>query len=171
VKFVAVSAGRAFAPAPENWQQPILDGITWAPLVGHPLARCTWLVWPANSHRRDLPHLVTAFETPGPDLEFARGVALAGTASLVGVRAEEATAEVARRQIVSFENIVDLTHTLTPEFPYIPVPGTPSRLARQLSLPLRSMGSPPIGGTFTSTSEPRWMRFPTSSLAVCRSTK
>jgi len=91
VKFVAVSAGRAFAPAPENWQQPILDGITWAPLVGHPLARCTWLVWPANSHRRDLPHLVTAFETPGPDLEFARGVALAGTASLVGVRAEEAT--------------------------------------------------------------------------------
>jgi putative cyclase len=44
-------------------------------------------------------------------------------ASLVGVRAEGAMADVARRRIISFENIVDLTHTLTPEFPYIPVPG------------------------------------------------
>jgi DNA-binding transcriptional LysR family regulator len=64
VKFVAVSAGRAFALAPENWEQPIPDGVTWSPLAGHPLVRRTWLVWPANSRRRDLGHLVTAFETP-----------------------------------------------------------------------------------------------------------
>jgi hypothetical protein len=35
-------------------------------LEGYPLVRRTWLVWPANSRRRDLAHLVTAFETPGP---------------------------------------------------------------------------------------------------------
>jgi kynurenine formamidase len=44
-------------------------------------------------------------------------------AGLVAVRAEAATADVARRRTSSFKNIVDLTHTLTPEFPYIPVPG------------------------------------------------
>jgi kynurenine formamidase len=55
--------------------------------------------------------------------EVGSGLALAGMASLVGVRAEGAMADVARRRIISFENIVDLTHTLTPEFPYIPVPG------------------------------------------------
>lgn len=55
--------------------------------------------------------------------DFVGGLALAGTASLVGMRPDEAAAEVTRRQIISFENIVDLTHTLTPEFPYIPVPG------------------------------------------------
>jgi kynurenine formamidase len=54
---------------------------------------------------------------------FVSGLAWAATASLVGMRAEETTAEVTRRQSISFENIVDLTHTLTPEFPYIPVPG------------------------------------------------
>ena len=64
VKFVGVSAGHAFALAPENWDQPLPDGITWAPLVDHPLVRRTWLVWPANSRRRDLAHLVTSFETP-----------------------------------------------------------------------------------------------------------
>jgi len=39
------------------------------------------------------------------------------------VRAEEARAEITRCPFTSFENIVDLTHTLTPHFPYIPVPG------------------------------------------------
>lgn len=51
------------------------------------------------------------------------GLALAGAVSVFGKRAEAATAEIARRQVISFENIVDLTHTLTREFPYIPVPG------------------------------------------------
>jgi DNA-binding transcriptional LysR family regulator len=64
VKFVAVQDGHAFALAPENWDQPLPDGIIWSPLVDHPLVRRTWLVWPANSRRRDLAQLVTAFETP-----------------------------------------------------------------------------------------------------------
>jgi kynurenine formamidase len=55
--------------------------------------------------------------------EFVTGLAVAGTTNLVGVRPAEATADLARRQIISFENVVDLTHTLTPDFPYIPVPG------------------------------------------------
>jgi DNA-binding transcriptional LysR family regulator len=62
VKFAAVSAGQAFALAPPNWSQPIPDTVTWAPLVGHPLVRRTWAAWPANSHRRDLGHLVAALE-------------------------------------------------------------------------------------------------------------
>jgi DNA-binding transcriptional LysR family regulator len=61
VKFAAVGNARAFALAPENWEQSIPEGITWSPLVDHPLVRRTWLVWPANSRRRDLAHLVTAF--------------------------------------------------------------------------------------------------------------
>jgi hypothetical protein len=55
--------------------------------------------------------------------EFVSRLTLAGTASLVGVRPDEPAAEVTRRQIISFENSVDLTHTLIPECPYIPVPG------------------------------------------------
>ena len=64
VKFVAVSAGQAFALAPENWDQPLPDGIEWAALCDHPLVRRTWLVWPASSRRRDLARLVTSFEIP-----------------------------------------------------------------------------------------------------------
>ena len=59
---VGASAGRAFALAPPNWPHPIPDGISWAPLVGHPLIRRTWVVWPADSRRRDVGHLVAAFE-------------------------------------------------------------------------------------------------------------
>jgi hypothetical protein len=55
--------------------------------------------------------------------QFVTGLAVAGTTNLIGARPAAATADLARRQIISFENIVDLTHTLTPEFPYIPVPG------------------------------------------------
>ena len=64
VKFVGVSAGRAFALAPENWDQPLPEGITWSRLIDHPLVRRTWLVWPADSRRRDLAHLVAAFDVP-----------------------------------------------------------------------------------------------------------
>lgn len=60
VKFAAVGAGGAFAFAPSDWSQPVPDGITWSPLVGHPLVRRTWAVWRADSHRRDLGHLVAA---------------------------------------------------------------------------------------------------------------
>jgi DNA-binding transcriptional LysR family regulator len=64
VKIAAVSAGHAFALAPPNWSQPIPESVTWSPLVGHPLVRRTWAAWPANSHRRDLGHLVAALERP-----------------------------------------------------------------------------------------------------------
>jgi DNA-binding transcriptional LysR family regulator len=64
VKLAAISAGRAFALAPPNWSQPIPDTVRWSPLVGHPLVRRTWAVWPANSHRRDLGHLVAALPAP-----------------------------------------------------------------------------------------------------------
>jgi DNA-binding transcriptional LysR family regulator len=64
VKFAAVGTGHAFTLAPENWQEAIPDGIAWAPLVGNPLVRRTWAVWPANSRRRDIGHLIAAFETP-----------------------------------------------------------------------------------------------------------
>jgi DNA-binding transcriptional LysR family regulator len=66
VKLAAVTAGGSFALAPANWPHPIPDSVTWSRLVGHPLVRRTWVVWPANSRRRDIGQLVTAFELP-PD--------------------------------------------------------------------------------------------------------
>ncbi|MFL6055133.1 MAG: LysR substrate-binding domain-containing protein [Actinoallomurus sp.] len=62
VKFAAVSAGHAFALAPPHWSQPIPDTITWSPLAGHPLVRRTWAAWRADSHRRDLGHLIVALD-------------------------------------------------------------------------------------------------------------
>jgi DNA-binding transcriptional LysR family regulator len=64
VKLAAVTAGGSFALAPANWPHPIPESVTWSPLVGHPLVRRTWVVWPANSRRRDIGQLVTAFEVP-----------------------------------------------------------------------------------------------------------
>jgi DNA-binding transcriptional LysR family regulator len=64
VKLAAVSAGRSFALAPENWSHPIPESVTWSPLIDHPLVRRTWAVWPAKSRRRDIGQLVTAFEAP-----------------------------------------------------------------------------------------------------------
>jgi DNA-binding transcriptional LysR family regulator len=62
VKLAAVGAGHAFAMAPPNWPQPIPPSVTWVPLVGHPIVRRTWAVWPANSHRRDVGHFVATLE-------------------------------------------------------------------------------------------------------------
>jgi DNA-binding transcriptional LysR family regulator len=64
VKLAAVSAGRSFALAPDEWPHPLPDSVRWSPLVSHPLVRRTWVVWPANSRRRDIGQLVTAFEVP-----------------------------------------------------------------------------------------------------------
>ena len=64
VKFASVSAGNAFTLAPPGWSQPLPDTVTWFPLVGHPIVRRTWAVWNAGSHRRDLGHLVAAFDQP-----------------------------------------------------------------------------------------------------------
>ncbi|WP_329456201.1 LysR family transcriptional regulator [Streptomyces sp. NBC_01497] len=60
VKFAAVGGGRAFALAPPNWAQPLPEFVRRLPLIGHPLVRRTWAVWPADATRRDLGHLVTA---------------------------------------------------------------------------------------------------------------
>lgn len=62
VKLAAVTAGGSFALAPANWPHQIPEHVTWSPLVGHPLVRRTWVVWPANSRRRDIGQLVTAFD-------------------------------------------------------------------------------------------------------------
>jgi DNA-binding transcriptional LysR family regulator len=64
VKLATVTAGGAFALAPHNWSQPLPDSVTWSPLVGHPLIRRTWVVWPGNAHRRDLGHLIAALDQP-----------------------------------------------------------------------------------------------------------
>ena len=62
VKLAAVSAGRSFALAPQDWPHPLPDSVRWSPLVGHPLVRRTWMVWQANSRRRDIGQLVAAFD-------------------------------------------------------------------------------------------------------------
>ena len=62
VKFAVVSAGQAFAFAPENWAQPLPDGVAWTALTGAPLVRRTWAVWPADSRRRDLARLIAQLE-------------------------------------------------------------------------------------------------------------
>jgi DNA-binding transcriptional LysR family regulator len=60
VKLAAVTAGRAFALAPPNWPRPLPDVVVWLPLVGHPIVRRTWAVWPATSRRRDVGLFVAA---------------------------------------------------------------------------------------------------------------
>ena len=62
VVFAAVSGGRSFALAPDSWANPIPDDVTWHPLVDQPVTWRTWLVWPANSRRRDVANLITALE-------------------------------------------------------------------------------------------------------------
>jgi molybdate transport repressor ModE-like protein len=62
VKLAAVGTGRAFALAPPDWTQPLPEGVTWRPLIGNPLVRRTWAVWPASSRRRDLAALVAALD-------------------------------------------------------------------------------------------------------------
>jgi len=62
VKLAAVGAGRAFALAPPNWQQPLPGHVTRSPLAGHPLVRRTWAVWPAESRRRDLGRFIAALD-------------------------------------------------------------------------------------------------------------
>ncbi|GAA5189475.1 LysR family transcriptional regulator [Rugosimonospora acidiphila] len=63
VKLAAVSAGQAFALAPPDWPQPLPPTVVWCPLVGHPIVRRTWAVWPASSTRRDLGKLVACLES------------------------------------------------------------------------------------------------------------
>ena len=79
VKLAAVAAGHAFALAPPGWSgstplrtlpagclpddpAALPGGVTWSPLIGNPLVRRTWAVWPAASTRRDLAALVAALD-------------------------------------------------------------------------------------------------------------
>lgn len=64
VKFAAVTSGQAFALAPKNGLQPLPDNVTWSPLLGNPLVRRTWVVWPAESRRRDVGRLIASFQPP-----------------------------------------------------------------------------------------------------------
>jgi DNA-binding transcriptional LysR family regulator len=64
VKFAAVNSGRVFALAPEDRLQPLPDNVTWAPLAGKPVVRRTWVVWPAESRRRDVARLIASFQAP-----------------------------------------------------------------------------------------------------------
>ncbi|MEU9156930.1 LysR substrate-binding domain-containing protein [Streptomyces sp. NPDC048417] len=64
VKLAAVASGQAFALAPPGWQQPLPDHVTWSPLIGHPLVRRTWAVWPSDSRRRDLGHFIATLDRP-----------------------------------------------------------------------------------------------------------
>lgn len=67
VKIAAVATGRAFALAPPGWANPqpsgpLPSGVTWHALIGSPIVRRTWAVWPASARRRDLAALIAAFD-------------------------------------------------------------------------------------------------------------
>lgn len=62
VKFAAVRTGRSFALAPPGRAQPPPEGVTWQPLIGNPIVRRTWAVWPASARRRDLAMLIAALD-------------------------------------------------------------------------------------------------------------
>lgn len=62
VKLAAVGSGEWFGLASPGWSQPLPAGIEWHRLVGDPVVRRTWAVWPADSRRRDLAMLVDALD-------------------------------------------------------------------------------------------------------------
>jgi DNA-binding transcriptional LysR family regulator len=62
VKIASASAGRSFALAPPGWAHPLPQTVTWQPLIGNPIVRRTWAVWPASSRRRDLAALIAALD-------------------------------------------------------------------------------------------------------------
>lgn len=67
VTFTALSAGRAFAFASQEWAHPIPETVVWCPLAGYPMVRRTWAVWPAECRNRDVAHLIAAFERCAAD--------------------------------------------------------------------------------------------------------
>jgi DNA-binding transcriptional LysR family regulator len=62
VKLAAVGTGREFALASPTWARPLPEGMRWHRLVGDPIVRRTWAVWPADARRRDLATLVAALD-------------------------------------------------------------------------------------------------------------
>lgn len=61
-KLAAVASGRAFAFGPPNWTVRLPEHVVRVSLVGDPIVRRTWAVWPASSRRRDVGRLVAALE-------------------------------------------------------------------------------------------------------------
>ena len=64
VRFTEVAAGHGFSLAPAWIARQIPGSLAWCPLVGDPIVRRTWAAWVASSHRRDVGHLVAAFDIP-----------------------------------------------------------------------------------------------------------
>jgi DNA-binding transcriptional LysR family regulator len=64
MKFASVGSGNAFALAPARRLDRLPEAVVWAPLIGNPLVRRTWVVWLASSRRRDVGHFITTFDTP-----------------------------------------------------------------------------------------------------------
>jgi DNA-binding transcriptional LysR family regulator len=62
VKLAAAGTGQAFALAAPGWARPLPDGLVWQPLVGNPLVRRTWVIWPADARGRELASLVDALD-------------------------------------------------------------------------------------------------------------
>jgi DNA-binding transcriptional LysR family regulator len=63
VKVASVSSRHTFALSPRRQLDQLPEAVAWAPLVGNPLVRRTWAVWPASSRRRDIGHFVTTFDS------------------------------------------------------------------------------------------------------------
>ncbi|WP_101951131.1 LysR family transcriptional regulator [Mycobacterium sp. 3519A] len=57
-----LTSENAFALTPAPCAHCLPASITWLPLRGDCVARNTWAVWPAVSRRRDVAHLIGAFE-------------------------------------------------------------------------------------------------------------
>lgn len=63
VTLAQLSMGGRFALAPRGCLQQFHETLLWLPLVGEPLVRRTWTVWPDWSRRRDLALLVAAMDS------------------------------------------------------------------------------------------------------------
>jgi len=64
VRFTEVAAGHGFSLAPAWITRQIPGSLAWCPLAGDPIVRRTWAAWAASSHRRDVGHLIAAFDLP-----------------------------------------------------------------------------------------------------------
>ncbi len=62
VKLAAAGTGRSFAFASRGWLPALPPGLIWHPLIGNPIVRRTWAVWPAASTSRHLAALVATLD-------------------------------------------------------------------------------------------------------------
>ncbi len=65
-KLASAGAGRAFALASPGWSQPLPDGMLWHRLIGDPIVRRTWAVWPASARQRELAALIAILDRTTP---------------------------------------------------------------------------------------------------------